>query len=135
MVKLHIVQRYVRKSPTADTINNRVKLLNQMIDNLRSRSFATHIFVFSSSRALTAFVEQDLKVDRKIYEQLDKVDGTTQVLDFAGLSSRSHHVQELLKTYPAIKKVAVDTFMISNELFTYNTSDLKANAYLLERFK
>jgi hypothetical protein len=56
------------------------------------------------------------------------------VLDFSGLSSRSHHVQELLKDYPAIKKVAVDTFMLSNELFIYDTSDLKANANLLEKF-
>ncbi|RCI02517.1 hypothetical protein CU098_012531, partial [Rhizopus stolonifer] len=93
---------------------------------------------------------RDLKVDQKIYQQLDKVDGTTQdfinylnaskhsiclaVLDFGGLSSRSHHVQESLEDYPAIKTVAVDTFMISNELFIYNTSDLKANANLLEKF-
>ncbi|KAG0779833.1 hypothetical protein G6F29_003747 [Rhizopus arrhizus] len=76
---------YVRKSPTADTLDNRVKLLHQMIDNLRSRSFATRIFVSSSSKASTAFVERDLKVDEKIYEQLNKVDGTpttlTQQLD------------------------------------------------------
>lgn len=69
---------YVRKSPTADTLDNRVKLLNQMINNLRSRSFVTRIFVSSSSRASTAFVERGLKVDQKIYEQLDAVDGTTQ---------------------------------------------------------
>jgi hypothetical protein len=69
---------YVRKSPTVDTLDNRVKLLHQMIDNLRSRSFATRIFVSSSSRASTAFVERDLKVDEKIYQQLNKVDGTTQ---------------------------------------------------------
>lgn len=69
---------YVRKSPIEDTSDNRVKLLQQMIENLRSRSFATRIFVSSSSRASTAFVERDLKVDQKIYQQLDKVDGTTQ---------------------------------------------------------
>ncbi|CEJ02363.1 hypothetical protein RMCBS344292_16370 [Rhizopus microsporus] len=141
---------YTRKSPTADTSDNCVKLLNKMINNLRSRSFASHIFVSSSSRVSTAFVERDLKVDQKIYEQLDAVDGTTQdfikyinaskhsiclaVLDFGGLSSRYHHVQKLLKDYPAIKKVAVDTFMISDELFIYDTDDLKANASLLERF-
>ncbi|RCI06752.1 hypothetical protein CU098_013004 [Rhizopus stolonifer] len=118
--------------PTADTLDNRMKLLHQMIDNLRSRSFVARIFMSSSSRASTAFVERDLKVDQKVYQQLDKVDGTTQdfikhlnafkrsiclvVLDFAGLSSRYHHVQELLKEYLAIKKFTVDTFMISNEL-------------------
>ncbi|ORE00700.1 hypothetical protein BCV72DRAFT_107470 [Rhizopus microsporus var. microsporus] len=141
---------YVRKSPTADILDNRVELLQQMVDNLRSRSFATRIFVSSSSRASTAFAERDLNVDQNIYQQLDKVDGTTQdfikylnasrhsiclaVLDFAGLSSRSHHVQELLKDYPVIKKVAVDTFMFSNELFIYDTRDLKANTNLLEKF-
>ncbi|CEP09834.1 hypothetical protein, partial, partial [Parasitella parasitica] len=132
---------YVRKSPTADISNNRVKLLQQMVDNLRSRSFATRIFVSASSKASTAFAERDLNVDQNIYQQLDEVDGTTQdfikylnaskhpiclvVLDFAGLSSRSHHVQELLTDYPEIKKVAVDTFMFSDELFIYDTCDLK----------
>ncbi|KAI9256754.1 hypothetical protein EDC94DRAFT_695982 [Helicostylum pulchrum] len=56
---------YVRKSLTADNLDNRAKLLHQMIDNLRS-----------SSRASTAFAERD----QNIYQQLDKavVDETTQ---------------------------------------------------------
>ncbi|GAA5816589.1 hypothetical protein MFLAVUS_010119 [Mucor flavus] len=73
-----------------------------------------------------------------------KVDGTTQ--DFIkriqtfNLSYgirfcwTFHHVQELLKDYPKVKKVAVDTFMFSNELFIYDTCDLKANTNLLEKF-
>lgn len=69
---------YVRKSPTADILDNRGELLQQMVDNLRSRSFATRIFVSSSSKASTAFAERDLNVDQTIYQQLDKVDGTTQ---------------------------------------------------------
>ncbi|KAI9270204.1 hypothetical protein EDC94DRAFT_633291 [Helicostylum pulchrum] len=123
MVKLHKLQ-------SNDMFES--LLLQQMIDNLRSRSFATRIFVSASSRASTTFVERDLNVDRNIYQQLYKVDGTTQ--DFAGLSGRSHHVQELLKDYPEIKKVAVDTFMFSDELFIYDTCGLKANINLLEKF-
>lgn len=69
---------YVRKSPTADSLDNRLKLLQQMIDNLHTRSFATRIFVSVSSRASTAFVERDLNADQDIYRQLDKVDGNTQ---------------------------------------------------------
>lgn len=70
---------YVRKSPsTADILDNRVQILQQMVDNLRSRSFATPIFVSSNSRASTAFAERDLNVDQNIYEQLDNVDGTSQ---------------------------------------------------------
>ncbi|KAI8968343.1 hypothetical protein BDF20DRAFT_175756 [Mycotypha africana] len=139
---------YVRKSPAADIMDNRVELLQQMVDNLRSRSFATRIFVSSSSRASTAFAERDVNVDQKIHQQLDKVDARDffkylkatkhsiclAVLDFAGFSSRSSHLHELLKDYPIIKKVAVDTFMFSNELFIYDTCDLKANANLLEKF-
>ncbi|CAO3615634.1 unnamed protein product [Mucor hiemalis] len=69
---------YARKSPSADSLNNRIKLLQQMVDSLRYRTFATRVFVSANSRASTAFIERDVNVDQDVYQRLDKVDGTTQ---------------------------------------------------------
>lgn len=45
-------------------------------------------------------------------------------LDFPGLSSRSHQVKELLEKNPSIKKVAIETFAVSNEVFIYDSGIL-----------
>ncbi|KAG2212407.1 hypothetical protein INT47_001768, partial [Mucor saturninus] len=130
------IVEYIRKSPTAHILDNRVELLQQVSETL--------------TWTKTKINRCGWTLNGCAYQQLDKVDGTTQnfieylnasrhsiclaVLDFAGLSSRSHHFQGLLNDYPVIKKVAVDTFMFSNELFIYDTCDLKANTNLLEKF-
>lgn len=68
---------YARKSPTTDNLDTRVKLLELMINNLRSRSFATRIYVSACSRPSTPFSERDLKND-EIYKKLNNIDGNTQ---------------------------------------------------------
>ncbi|KAI8077622.1 hypothetical protein BDF21DRAFT_341555, partial [Thamnidium elegans] len=62
---------YARKSPSPEDRETRVRLLNSMINNLRSRSLATRVYVSSCSRSSTPFQEQDLK-NHEIY------DGDTQ---------------------------------------------------------
>ncbi|KAI8084179.1 uncharacterized protein B0P05DRAFT_609120 [Gilbertella persicaria] len=62
--------RYARKSPTTDSLNTRVRLLESMINNLRSRSFATRVYVSACSRSSTPFLERDLKSD-EIYKKLE----------------------------------------------------------------
>lgn len=65
---------YARKSPTTDNLDTRVRLLESMINNSRSRSFATRIYVSVCSRSLTPFSERDLKND-KTYKKLNNIDG------------------------------------------------------------
>ncbi len=55
-------------------------------------------------------------------------------LDFSGLSSRSYQVKELLETYLCIKKIAVETFAVCNEVFIFDSETLLSEAKLLEKF-
>ena len=68
---------YARKSPTTDNLDTRVRLLESMINNLRSRSFATRIYVSAYSRSSTPFLERNLKSD-ETYKELNNIDGDTQ---------------------------------------------------------
>jgi hypothetical protein len=68
---------YARKSPTTDDLNTRVRLLQSMTNNLRSRSFATRIYFSASSRCSTPFQERDLR-NNEAYNQLNNVDGNTE---------------------------------------------------------
>jgi hypothetical protein len=68
------------------------------------------------------------------YLQSVKHDVCLVSLDFAGLSSRSHQVKELLDKNPSIKKVAIETFAVSNEVFIYDSNTLLSDVKLLEKF-
>ena len=68
---------YARKSPTTDNLDMRVRLLESMINNLRSRSFATQVYVSACSCSSTPFSERDLKND-ETYKELNNIDGDTQ---------------------------------------------------------
>lgn len=68
---------YARKSPSPEDQETRVRLLNSMINNLRSRSLATRVYVSACSRSSTPFQERDLK-NHEIYDELSYIDGDTQ---------------------------------------------------------
>lgn len=59
---------YARKSPTTENLDTRVKLLESMINNLRSRSFATRIYVSACSRASKPFSERNTQGKKKYIE-------------------------------------------------------------------
>ena len=68
------------------------------------------------------------------YLQSVKHDVCLMSLDFAGLSSRSHQVKELLDKNTSIKKVAIEIFAVSNEVFIYDSNTLLSDVKLLENF-
>jgi hypothetical protein len=55
-------------------------------------------------------------------------------IDFAGLTSRSIDIIQLINDNPSIKKIAIDMFVISNEIFLFDADSLKTDAKLLEYF-
>ncbi|KAG1509243.1 hypothetical protein G6F47_001604 [Rhizopus delemar] len=69
---------YARKSPSPEDQETRVRLLNSMINNLRSRSLETRVYVSACSRSSTPFQERGLK-NHEIYDELSNIDGDTQV--------------------------------------------------------
>lgn len=68
---------YARKSPSPEDQETRVRLLNSMINNLRSRSLETRVYVSACSRSSTPFQERGLK-NHEIYDELSNIDGDTQ---------------------------------------------------------
>lgn len=69
---------HVRNTHSNCAMNSsRQSTRSQNTHNLRSRSFATQIYVSACSRASTPFSERDLKND-EIYKKLNNIDGNTQ---------------------------------------------------------
>ncbi|KAI9267002.1 hypothetical protein BY458DRAFT_437561, partial [Sporodiniella umbellata] len=141
---------YARKSPTIDNIDTRTRLLQAMVDNLHERSFTSKVYVSTNSYSSTPFFERDLKNKDSIIDKLSQVTGNTQdmliylksikhnvclvSIDFAGLTTRTQDIIQLIETNPAIKKIAIETFTVANELFLFDTDSLKADTELLEKF-
>lgn len=67
---------YARKFPSPEDQETRVRLLNSMINNLRSRSRVTRVYVSACSRSSTPFQERELK-NHEIYDELSNIDGDT----------------------------------------------------------
>lgn len=55
-------------------------------------------------------------------------------IDFAGLTSRTHDIIQLIENNPAIKKIAIETFNVANELYLFSSDSLTADTELLEKF-
>lgn len=141
---------YARKSPTDDNIENNTRLIQSMVGNLRERSFATRVYVSISSWASTPFTERDLKADSKLMESFENVNGNTQdfleyinscdhdicliSIGFAGLTTRSVDLVNLIENNPAIKKIAIETFTLNNAVFIFDAQDLQNNKEILDRF-
>ncbi|KAG0737159.1 hypothetical protein G6F57_013263 [Rhizopus arrhizus] len=132
---------YARKSPGDEDENDRIRLLQDMINNLSERSFAQKIYVSPSSCASIPFFERDLKHNDNIMGKLENIRGNSQnmleylssvdhdicltSIDFAGLTSRTNDIIQLVEDNPSIKKIAIDTFAISNEVFLFDADSLK----------
>ncbi|KAG0980959.1 hypothetical protein G6F29_007434 [Rhizopus arrhizus] len=135
---------YARKSPGDEDENDRIRLLQDMINNLSERSFAQKIYVSPSSCASIPFFERDLKHNDNIMGKLENIRGNSQnmleylssvdhdicltSIDFAGLTSRTNDIIQLVEDNPSIKKIAIDTFAISNEVFLFDADSLKMDA-------
>lgn len=68
---------YARKSPSDDDIETRLKLLQQMINNLRDRSFVDKVYVSISSHAYLPLNERDSNTSNEIMKKLEHLTGST----------------------------------------------------------
>ncbi|KAI8093995.1 hypothetical protein BDF21DRAFT_407690 [Thamnidium elegans] len=69
-----------------------------------------------------------------VYLKSVKHDVCLVSVDFAGLTTRTHDIVQLIETNPAIKKIAIETFTVANELFLFDSESLTTDAELLEKF-
>ncbi|KAI9025811.1 hypothetical protein CLU79DRAFT_698933, partial [Phycomyces nitens] len=87
---------------------------------------------------------------RDILDELS-VDGNTQdllvylksvdhdvclvTIDFAGITTRSEDIVNLVEANPFLKRIAVETFTQCNEVFIFDTEALVKDNSLLQKFK
>ncbi|KAG2211419.1 hypothetical protein INT45_000009 [Circinella minor] len=128
---------YARKSPTGEDAASRTRLLKSVVLNLEERSFASKIFASPCSwagppRHLHPMIYKIiwklwrsyvLMVTRKTY-LLTLNDICLVIIDFSGITTRSEDIVDLIESNPSLKKIAVDTFAQSNNLFTFDTEKL-----------
>ncbi|KAG2203629.1 hypothetical protein INT47_011723 [Mucor saturninus] len=121
-----------------------------MVDNLLDRSLVDKVYVLVSSPASSPFNERDLNQTDEIMKKLTHVTGDTSdmleylqsidhdvcltSINFAGISSHSHLIKDLLEEYPVIKKVAIETYVSNNEIFLLDSELLLSNNKVLEKF-
>ncbi|KAG2198834.1 hypothetical protein INT47_000750 [Mucor saturninus] len=103
-------------------------------------------FVSVSSKASDPLYERDLQ-NPLIHNKLDNVDGNTQdffeyvysteenlcivATDFTGITTRPTDIIKLLNTNTSIKKVAIETFHTSNDVWAYDSEPIIADSKLL----
>lgn len=61
-----------RKSPGDEDEDTRIRLLQEMINNLTERSFAQRIYLSANSRSSTPFFERDLKPHDSVISKLNE---------------------------------------------------------------
>lgn len=66
-----------RKSPSDEDEDTRIRLLQDMINNLTERSFAKRIYISANSRSSTPFFERDLKPHDSVISELKNINGNT----------------------------------------------------------
>ncbi|OAD70841.1 hypothetical protein PHYBLDRAFT_64084 [Phycomyces blakesleeanus NRRL 1555(-)] len=141
---------YARKSPSED-VTSRARLLKSMVSNLKERSFATKIFVSPCSWASPPLVSRDLQGNSRVIMNELSVDGNTQdllvylksvhhdvclvTIDFAGITTRSEDIVNLVEANPSLKRIAVETFAQCNEVFIFDTERLVKDNGLLQKFE
>lgn len=116
---------YARKSHTNESQVARVRLLQAMVDKLRSRRLVRKLFVSPRSNASTKFEERDVSDSNiSIIKDLMHCAETTQdlihrfktnfkpvrlvVIDYAGLSTNFGDIQNLFEKYSQLVEVIVD---------------------------
>ncbi|KAI8388577.1 uncharacterized protein BYT42DRAFT_528538 [Radiomyces spectabilis] len=160
----HTIVGYVRKSLTNDKEAKRIKLLQQMCDNLKQRSMVDVVFGSTHSKANDPFCSRDLTKRKQTVEDDDDL-GNTQgktsiqlcsmsnmstldmlefiaskskicivALDHAGLTTNTHDLREFLRSHPQVKKIIVDKLPHTHEILVYDCKELVKDDELLQAF-
>ncbi|KAF7721277.1 hypothetical protein EC973_004970, partial [Apophysomyces ossiformis] len=114
---------YIRKSPTNESEEARVRLIQLMMTKLVNRCLCTKIYVSPNSSSTTPLLVRDCPKPTTL-TKLHGCDGDTQdlfaflstctkkvricVIDYAGLSNDLDNILEMLKLYKNVKEIVVD---------------------------
>ncbi|KAI7852892.1 hypothetical protein BDC45DRAFT_537088 [Circinella umbellata] len=112
--------------------------------------FCNKIFVSPCSWASSPLASRDLQDSSQVIMDELSVDGNTQdllnylksahhdiclvIIDFRGLTTRSEDIVDLVEANPLLKKIAVDTFARSDDVFIFDTEKLVEDSDLLQKF-
>ncbi|CAO3684585.1 unnamed protein product [Umbelopsis vinacea] len=120
----HIVG-YARKSPGNEDSETRARLLQEMVERLRSRSLVDRVFISASSSSSDPLHTRDVKVNHEVWSQLKEVNGNTQdmitylhdtknvcivAIDSAGFSTNAQHVRNFTSDNTNLSKIIIEGF-------------------------
>lgn len=140
---------YCRKSVQAGMSKNHVQLLQTMVQNLRERSLADYVFVSPMENAIIPLHARDKKCNMDILKQLKDIHGNCAdllsfitnrekiclvTLDYAGLTTNSRDLEEILRHHRNIEQIVVDLYYYENRFDTMNREDLLHDTQLLNTF-
>ncbi|KAL7312371.1 hypothetical protein PS15m_008135 [Mucor circinelloides] len=128
---------YARKSPGEKDEANRTKLLQRMIEKLKSRSLI--------STAGQPFYERDVNQDSfegsdgSTVDLIEFLNSTKKkvilvALDYAGLSTNIEDLKEFLRKQKNITKILIDRLPITSEVETYETEVLLQDENIIKKF-
>ncbi|KAI8982322.1 hypothetical protein BDF20DRAFT_866255 [Mycotypha africana] len=139
---------YCRKS--VGETRNRIACLQRMVDILYKRSLVDKVFVSPVSLAKQQFAKRDLEDEKnEIMSKLNNTHGctidflkflekNTKVcvisIDYAGLTTNSMDLKNLLREYPSLQKIFIDLFFYENQFIYFDNEQLLNNPEHLELF-
>jgi hypothetical protein len=74
-----ICSYFSRYQESLRNLDNRARLIQLMVTNLRKRSFATTVYASPCSWAPSPFIKRNLKDGNQMMEKFSDVNGNTQV--------------------------------------------------------
>ncbi|ORX63074.1 hypothetical protein DM01DRAFT_1331159, partial [Hesseltinella vesiculosa] len=139
---------YCRKSRTGEDNDTRIRLLQDMINQLQQRSLVDKVFVSPCSSAGENLNARDAQSEFDMH-QLQNTSGNTQalisylamtkkvcmvVIDYAGLTTNARDLKEWLSANPNLENIIVDQLPIQHEIKIFNRAQLLNDAKTLELF-
>ncbi|ORX42678.1 hypothetical protein DM01DRAFT_1330024 [Hesseltinella vesiculosa] len=141
---------YARKSPGEEKVDDRIRLLKQMVGRLQERSLVDKVFISSFCKADDKIAERDLEIGcDKTRKFISEIDGTMQdlisylattkkvclvVIDFAGLSTNVEDLFCFIRNNGNIEKIIVDCLPFENNVKVYERSSLLKDTEALHEF-
>ncbi|KAI8330837.1 hypothetical protein BC941DRAFT_360974, partial [Chlamydoabsidia padenii] len=137
---------YARKSQGHESLADRTRLLQRMVDSLRDRSLVDRVYASPSSSANEKLANRD---DNGV-TALEGTDGTTQklieyldtsrteiflvCLGYAGLTTNADDLQLFLSNHRNIKKVLVDRLPYAHEVNILDSDEIITNNNVASKF-
>ncbi|KAI9470121.1 MAG: hypothetical protein EXX96DRAFT_532524 [Benjaminiella poitrasii] len=141
---------YARKSEGKETDKTRYRLLERMVDCLKSRSLVNMVFVSPCCSSSSPLTSRDLKGKSIALEKIAGVHGNTQdlinyldttddnvclvIVDYSGLSTNVNDLKQFVSNHKKLKKIIIDQLPFKHETKVINREIILEDPSVLSIF-